>query len=103
MTSSPPFFNAATAEGISATRFSPGHVSRGTPTFMPRSLFDFLDPIRDRRRNGGIDGGLPALRQGLRDLREDRHLRGRRLLAGARRLRQLLGLARRHRRIEIAV
>src|SRR4029079_18992636 len=103
MTSSPAFFRAATAGGIRATRFSPGHVSRGTPTLTARSLADLLDPLRNRRGELRRQGAIAALRERLVDAVEAGHLRRGDLLARLRNLGEAVGLARGHRRVEIAV
>src|SRR3954471_14485976 len=75
-TSRPAFFKAAAAAGIRATRFSPGHVSRGTPTFTARSLADLLDPLRDRGGDLRRQGLVAALAQGLVHVRHVNHLGG---------------------------
>src|SRR4029079_163720 len=103
MTSSPAFFRAATAGGMRATRFSPGHVSRGTPTLTARRLADLLDPLRNRRGELRRQDAIAALRERLVDAVEADHLRRGDLLARLRDLGEAVGLALRHRRVEIAL
>src|SRR6188474_2758866 len=102
-TSSPAFFKAAAAGGIKATRFSPGHVSRGTPTFTARSLADLLDPIRNRRRELRRQDAVAALGQRLVDAGQANDFRRRQLLARLGDLGEPIGLAGRDRRIHVAM
>src|SRR5829696_7188933 len=104
-TSSPVFFRAAAAEGMSATRCSPGHVSRGTPTFIcgEFSLSQFFQPLRDRGDDGGTDRFLPRRGQRLRHAGNLHDFSWRRLLTRARQCRKTIGFARRNVGIELPV